>query len=172
MRRLMLLRHAKSDWPEGVDDHERPLAKRGKQASPLMGIYMAEEGLLPDLVITSTARRARETWELVRAAFARDIAQNREPRFYDAPALNIMDIIKKTRPDVHVLLLVGHNPGFHELALRFIGEARQSDLLRLQQKYPTAGLVVIDFDVESWTDIGEDLGQLQRFVTPKSLQDG
>ena len=77
MRRLMLLRHAKSAWPDGVDDHERPLAKRGRTACALMGRYMVDEALLPDLTIVSTARRARESWELVRPAFGQDIVEAR-----------------------------------------------------------------------------------------------
>jgi phosphohistidine phosphatase len=169
MRRLMLLRHAKSDWPDGVDDHERPLGKRGRRTSPMMGAYMAKEDLLPDCAIVSTARRARETWELVRAMLAQNIIQKDEPRLYDASAYTILAVVKKASPDVHVLLLVGHNPGFHELALKLIGKERQSDLSRLQRKFPTAGLAVIDFNVGNWSDVSEGLGRLERFETPKSI---
>ena len=170
MRRIILFRHAKSDWPEQVDDHDRPLAERGRLASPRMGKYMAEENLRPDLVVTSSARRARETWELARSAFMHDIPEKIEPRIYDAAASAIFEIIKQTPPDVRVLLLVGHNPGLHELALRLIGEARPADMSRLQHKYPTAGLAVIDFDIAAWTELREHLGQLERFETPKSIQ--
>ncbi len=170
MRRLMLLRHAKSDRPDGVGDHERPLARRGRHVCPLMGIYMVEEGLLPDLARVSTAFRARETWELVSAAFRKDIDQIDEARIYDASAKVILDAIKETAPDVKTLLLVGHNPGFHELALKLIEGGSEADLARLQRKYPTAGLVVIDFNANDWSDISEGHGQLERFVTPKSIE--
>jgi phosphohistidine phosphatase len=170
MRRLMLLRHAKSDWPGGIDDPERPLAKRGRQASPGMGKYMADEGLRPDLAIVSTARRARETWELACPAFVGNIAQRDEPRIYEARANAILDVVRETKPAVHALLLVGHNPGLQDLALKLIGKASQSDLARLKRKYPTAGLVVIDFDVERWREVSEDFGRLERFETPKSVQ--
>ncbi|CAN7703319.1 histidine phosphatase family protein [Phyllobacterium sp. LjRoot231] len=169
MRRLILLRHAKSDWPDGIDDHERPLAKRGRQNSPLMGTYMAKERLRPNLAIVSTARRARETWKLVRAAFKRDISQRKESRIYDASAKAILDVINTTAPDVKALLLVGHNPGLQDLALRLIGKGSPSDLSRLHRKFPTAGLVVIEFDVKRWSDVSEGLGQLERFETPKSI---
>jgi phosphohistidine phosphatase len=169
MRRLMLLRHAKSDWPEGTDDHQRPLAKRGRETSPLIGIYMAQKGLMPDLAIVSTARRAKETWKRARPAFKHDIVQRNEPRIYNASAKAILDVINETAPDVKVLLLVGHNPGLQDLALKLIGKGSQSDLSRLHRKYPTAGLVVIDFDVKRWRDVSDGLGRLEWFETPKSI---
>jgi phosphohistidine phosphatase len=170
MRRLMLLRHAKSAWPDGVADHERPLAKRGRTACALMGRYMADEALHPDLTIVSTARRARQTWELVRPAFARDIVEHDEPRIYEASASAILDVVRETGPDVHTLLVVGHNPGLHELALKLIRNENSSDLSRLQRKYPTAGLIVIDFKIRRWSKTSESLGQLERFRTPKSVE--
>ena len=169
MRRLMILRHAKSDWPFGVDDRERPLAKRGRKACPLMGRYMADEALVPDLAVVSTARRARETWKLTRPAFGREIVRLDEPRIYEASAGAILDVIRETQPGVRTLLLVGHNPGMHDLALKLVGEASQSDLARLRLKYPTAGLVVIDFKIAHWSDASEGLGRLERFETPTSV---
>ena len=169
MRRLLLLRHAKSDWPGGIDDHDRPLAKRGRRASPGMGKYMSDEGLRPDLAIVSTARRAQETWELARLAFVDKVVQRDEPRIYEARADAILDVVRETKAGVQVLLLVGHNPGFQDLALKLIGKASQSDLARLRRKYPTAGLVVIDFDVGRWSEASHQLGRLERFETPKSI---
>jgi phosphohistidine phosphatase len=169
MRRLMLLRHAKSDWPEGVDDHERPLAKRGRKDSPLIGIYMAKERLRPNLAIVSTARRAKDTWKLARSAFKHDISRRKEARIYDASASAILEIINATEPDVKALLLVGHNPGLQDLAVKLIGKGSPSDLSRLNRKFPTAGLVVIDFDVKRWRDVSDGLGQLERFETPTSI---
>jgi phosphohistidine phosphatase len=169
MRRLMLLRHAKSAWPDGVEDLERPLAKRGRTACSLMGRYMADEALVADLAIVSTARRARESWELIRPAFAQDIAQHDEPRIYEASAGAILDVVKETRTGVRTLLLVGHNPGLHELALKLIRKGSPSDLSRLRRKYPTAGLVVIDFKIGRWSEASEAHGRLERFQTPKSV---
>jgi phosphohistidine phosphatase len=169
MRRLMLLRHAKSAWPDGVDDLERPLAKRGRKACALMGRYMADEALVADLAVVSTARRARESWELIRPAFGQDIVEHDEPRIYEASAGAILDVVRETRPDVHTLLLIGHNPGLHDLALKLIRKGSPSDLSRLQRKYPTAGLVVIDFKIRRWSEASETHGQLERFQTPKSV---
>lgn len=169
MRRLMLLRHAKSNRPAGIEDHERPLAKRGRLESPWMGRYMAEEGLRPDLAVVSTSRRTQETWELARPAFAGTIIQHDERRIYHASADAILAVIRETAPGTDVLLLVGHNPSLHNLALDLIGQARQSDLARLHRKFPTAGLVVIDFDIESWDQASVAGGQLERFEMPKSV---
>jgi phosphohistidine phosphatase len=170
MRRLILLRHAKSDWSGQVDDHDRPLAERGRAASPQMGSYLAKQNLRPDLAVVSTALRAQQTWERARSAFKHNIPETVEPRLYDAAPAKILDIIRQTPADVQVLLLVGHNPGFHELALGLIGKADPTEMARLQRKYPTAGLVVIDFDVDSWTELREHQGRLERFATPASLQ--
>jgi phosphohistidine phosphatase len=169
MRRLMLLRHAKSGRPDNVEDHARPLAKRGRRACPQMGAYMVKQGLLPDLAVISSARRTMETWERLRAAFPKDITQVDEARIYDASAKEILDVIHETPPDVKALLVVGHNPGLHELALKLIETGSQQNLSRLQQKYPTAALAVIDFGACKWNVIAEATGQLERFVTPKSL---
>jgi phosphohistidine phosphatase len=170
MRRLMLFRHAKSAWPDGVDDLERPLAKRGRKACALMGRYMADEALVADLAVVSTARRARESWELIRPAFGQDIVEHDEPRIYEASAGTIVDVVRETRPEIHTLLLVGHNPGLHDVALKLIRKGSPSDLSRLQRKYPTAGLVVIDFKIRRWSEASETLGQLERFQTPKSVE--
>jgi phosphohistidine phosphatase len=165
----MFLRHAKSDRPMGIDDHERPLAKRGRQDSARMGGYMAASGLVPDLAIVSTARRGQETWKLARPAFVTAIAQQDERRIYDASAGSILDVIQEADSNVHKLLLVGHNPGLHDLALKLIATARKSDLARLQRKFPTAALVVINFDTDQWNGAAMTNGRLERFETPKSI---
>ena len=171
MRRLMLLRHAKSDWPAGADDRERPLAPRGRRASARMGRYLADSGLVPDLAIISPARRAWETWEGTKSALARQIPEQVEPRIYAASAEAILRVIAETTPQVHTLLLVGHNPGFYELARILVGSGSRSDRTQLARKLPTTGLVVIDFDGEHWWDTAAGLGHLERFATPESIGD-
>ena len=116
MRRHMLLRHAKSDWPEGVDDHDRPLAPRGRKAAPLMGRYMAANALRPDLALVSTARRARETWDLAGSAFTPQVLERRERQLYEAGAETIVRVVREISDDVGLLLMVGHNPGFEDAA--------------------------------------------------------
>lgn len=172
MLRLLLLRHAKSDWPDGIDDHERPLAERGRRASPLMAKYMAREGLVPDFVVVSSARRTIETWELLRPAFGDHIRWREEPRIYEAPARVILDVVRSAEPKIGTLLIVGHNPGLHDAALQLAGKGREPDATRLGQKYPTAGLAVIDFKAKHWSDLADQSGELERFVTPRTIGHG
>ncbi|MCQ9618092.1 histidine phosphatase family protein [Paenalcaligenes niemegkensis] len=169
MRRLILLRHAKADRPNAVSDHERPLAKSGRSQSTVMGEYMAKEGLVPDLAIVSTSRRTQETWQLVQPAFASHIDQRNDPRIYEASVDDICQAIKETEASVHVLLLIGHNPGFEHLAQTLIETGRPSVLSRFQLGYPTAGLAVIDLPIESWSEAGARIGHLERFETPDSV---
>ena len=106
MRRLMLLRHAKSDWPRsGARDHERTLAPRGREAAPRIGAYMVHHGLTPDLVLCSTATRARETWELVANAFIHKPAVLLEERLYEASAGALLDLTQETKAGVHALAI-------------------------------------------------------------------
>src|ERR1700686_4396891 len=114
-RRLILLRHAKSDWAgPGARDHGRPLAPRGREAAPKIGAYMVRHGLLPDLVVCSTAARAQQTFALVAAEFSKKIPVVYDERIYEVGADDILGVVKQTRADVHVLLLVGHNPGLRD----------------------------------------------------------
>ena len=172
MRRLILLRHTKSDWPDGIGDHERPLAKRGRRAGLVMGSYIAQKGLLPDIAIVSTARRTQETWELVRPAFASLPVQRNEPRIYEAPVHVLLDVIREVDEAAQTLLMVGHNPGFQNMALDLIGEADQADIARLRTKFPTGGLVVVDLQVGSWAEVAAKCGRLELFETPRSVAGG
>ena len=169
MRRLMLLRHAKSDWPEGVADHERPLASRGRDAAPVIGRYMAGQGLLPDLAVVSTARRAQETWKLASANFAMVPTTRPERRLYDATADDLLAVIRQVDRAVGAVLLVGHNPGLEDLSLRLVGAGNPAEVARLERKFPTGALAVLDFDIDGWEQVAEGCGRLERFDTPKSM---
>lgn len=172
MLRLMLLRHAKSNWPTGVADRDRPLAARGREAAPLMGGYLAEELLLPDLVLISPARRTVETWELVAPMLPEKPATQYEPRIYEARTSALLDVVQETAPVVKTLLMIGHNPGFENLAQSLTGHGDRYAAARMSQKYPTCGLAVLNFAIEDWRDVAERGGRLDRFVTPASLGEG
>jgi phosphohistidine phosphatase len=171
MLRLILLRHAKSAWPAGILDVDRPLAKRGQDAALIIGNYLKRERLEPDLAVVSPARRTQETWERVQPVLG-EIAMRQDGRIYEAPVGRLLEIVREVEPEIRTLLLIGHNPGFEELAKLLIGEGDMDSILRLGQKYPSAGLAVIDFELESWGDVGHKSGRLERFVTPKSLGEG
>ncbi|WP_439496709.1 SixA phosphatase family protein [Bosea sp. (in: a-proteobacteria)] len=172
MRRLLLLRHAKSNWSTGSTDRERPLAARGREAAPVMGRYLAEEMLLPDLVLVSPARRTTETWELVGPMLSERPGSHLEPRIYEAKPERLLEVVKETEANVRTLLLIGHNPGFEELAAKLAGHGDRYAAARMAQKYPTCGLAVLDFAVEDWRDVVARSGRLDRFVTPASLGEG
>jgi phosphohistidine phosphatase len=168
MRRLVLLRHGKSDWLGGVKDMDRPLAARGREAVPRVAAHLADEQLFPDLALVSPARRARETWELARPRLG-EVPERSEPRIYEAPPERLLAVIREVDAAVRMLLLVGHNPGFEDLAKLLVGHGDRYAFARLAKKYPTAGLAVIDFAIEDWAGVKPGAGRLDRFVTPKSL---
>ena len=115
--RLMLLRHAKTEKAEGgMSDHARRLNARGKSDAPVIGAYMARHALVPDLVVVSTADRARQTWERVATALSAPPRVVYEDRLYNAGAEGIIALVKKTASTVRTLLMVGHNPGLHDAA--------------------------------------------------------
>ncbi len=172
MRRLLILRHAKSDWPSGLTDLQRPLAPRGRLTAPLMGQYLKAELLIPDLAVVSSAVRTVETWGLVAPELGEAVPHRIEKRIYEAPYETLLEVIRAVPAAVRTLLLVGHNPGSEELADAMIGFGDRFAAQRMQQKYPTCGLAVLDFDVEDWSVLAERSGRLDRFVTPASLGNG
>lgn len=170
MRRLLLLRHAKSDWAQGGQrDADRALAERGRQVAPLMGHYLARHGLRPDHVLVSPARRTRETSELVLPAFAEAPAVAYEPRIYEAPAKTLLEVVRDASSTVHTLLLIGHNPGVQELASLLMAGGDIRARLSLLEKFPTAALAVIDLPVDNWREVEPHSGRLDRFITPRAL---
>jgi phosphohistidine phosphatase len=194
----MLLRHAKSDRPAGMADHDRPLNRRGRDEAPLVGTYLAHNGLVPDRVLCSTSERTRETWDLVAGSLEGTVAPasasaaapsartaktarkkaSRSPkrppvdfdaRLYAAEPQTILALLRETPPKVHSLLVVGHNPGIHEAALALIASGDVEARERLHEKFPTSGLAVIDFALDEWTKLHARSGRLDRFVTPRQL---
>jgi phosphohistidine phosphatase len=114
-RRLILLRHAKSDWPD-VPDHDRPLAKRGRRDAPRIGRWLHEHGYQPDVVVVSDAARTRQTWDLVAPELGGSPAVRFEPRAYAASALTLLYLAQELPERYRTALLISHNPGLSELA--------------------------------------------------------
>lgn len=168
-KRLILFRHAKSDWPAGVDDHDRPLSGRGREAAPVIGVYLENDGLVPDLVLVSTARRAQETWARACRAIKRPPPAQNIGAVYEAAAETLLGLVRKTGPDVRTLMIVGHNPGLEDLAKRLMKDAGGEAGARLREKFPTAAVAVLSFDAGDWNDVAAGSGSLDRFVTPKSI---
>ena len=119
-KRLVLLRHAKSAWPD-VPDHERPLAPRGLRDAPVMGRWLRTEGLVPDLVVCSSARRARETWQFAQAGLGATPPVRYDEYVYQASAAQLLALIRRQPETVTTLLIVGHDPGVPGLAVTLSG---------------------------------------------------
>lgn len=171
LRELWLLRHAKSAWGvPGLEDHDRDLAPRGLAAAPRVGRRMAQLGLVPDLVLCSTARRAVHTWELVAAELPRPVEVRHLESLYLASPAALLRTIRSQPAAVRRLLLVGHDPGFHRLALLLVGaddpEARSSGLTA---KFPTGALCRIRLAVEGWGEVAAGRGRLLAFLKPREL---
>jgi len=174
MLRLMLLRHAKteSDAPSG-EDIDRRLDERGRDDAAIMGRWMAAHGIHADQVLVSTAVRTRQTWDIVAPLLgAPAIPVKHLQSLYLADPNDILAVIRQTasRPQPRRLLVIGHNPGMHELALALSGKGDAAARKQLGSNLPTSGLAVIDFAIEDWRDIGIQGGRLQQFVTPRLLK--
>jgi phosphohistidine phosphatase len=168
--RVMLLRHAKSKKAEGgSSDHARRLKGRGKSDAPVIGAYMAHHELVPDLVLVSTAKRARQTWKRLAAALPAPPRVVYEDRLYNAGADAIIALVKGTAPTVRTLLVVGHNPGLQDTARRLIASGDVETRKRLDEGLPTSGLAVIDFAGKDWRKLHPHGGRLERLVSPRSL---
>jgi phosphohistidine phosphatase len=168
MRRLILLRHAKSDRPAGVADRERPLNARGRRAAPAVGGHLAKEGFRPDLALVSTAQRTRETWEAMAAGLG-DPETRWQPEIYEAPAERILAVIRSAPDTAGTVIVVGHNPGLGDLASDLAGEGPREARTRLALEFPTAAYAVIDFDTARWAEIASRRGRLERFVRPRDI---
>jgi phosphohistidine phosphatase len=169
-RRLLLLRHAKSDWPEGVADHDRPLAKRGRRDAPVVGGWLGASGYAPDAVVCSTAQRARQTWELASEGLVAAVPgaaplMTYEPRVYDATVLGLLMLVREFPPSWLTVLIVGHNPGMAELT---VGLAEPPPAP--PAGFPTAAVAVLGLPGD-WTAVGPGVAKLLAFATPADMHE-
>jgi phosphohistidine phosphatase len=191
MRRLMLLRHAKTetDAPSGRD-RDRRLDDRGHTDAADLGRWIGRHPPLPDLVLVSPATRAQQTWEIAGSAM-RDAASTGKtskgaaskdpasppkveflPDLYGAEPAELLHAIHMAAAnDPHRLMIVGHNPGLHELALALAGSGDASGRRALEDNLPTSGLALLDFAINDWTDVAFRRGNLVGFVSPKVLRE-
>lgn len=178
MRRLMLLRHAKTerDSPSG-QDRDRRLDARGREDAPTIGHYLTEHKLVPDLALVSPAARTRETWELLAGVLKHRPTSEVVPDLYGADALELLAIARAAvgraaDKTLRSILVIAHNPGLHELALDLIAKAHRHDRKALEDNLPTSGLAVLDFAIDDWNDLSPQRGTLERFVSPRILRKG
>lgn len=162
MKTLLILRHAKSSWSNSsLSDHDRPLKKRGKRDAPRMGRLLRDQELLPDLVISSSARRALDTAESAVAASGCDGQVEVTRAFYHADSEAYLDRLRQLPEGIDRVLIVGHNPGMEELLLQLTGA---------RERMPTAALAQVNLPIEEWGDISLDSsGSLENLWLPRDL---
>ena len=170
-RRLILLRHAKSDWPD-VPDRDRPLAKRGRRDAPRIGRWLHEHGYQPDVVVVSAAVRTRQTWDLVAPELGGSPAVRFEPRAYAASALTLLYLAQELPARYRTALLIAHNPGLSELAAS-LAAPPESDRPtgngpRPAVRLPTAAVAVFEFSGD-WPSLTPGQARLTNLTTPADL---
>jgi phosphohistidine phosphatase len=165
-KQLFALRHAKSSWDDpGLDDHERPLAPRGRRAAQLISAYLRASKIEPALVLCSSARRARETLESVAPGCVTVI----EPELYAANAATVLERLRGVPPATPSVMVVGHNPSLHVLVARLArGDAANATLAAVRQKFPTGAVATLSFACD-WSELGSGRAELTAFVRPKDL---
>lgn len=171
MRELILLRHAKSSWDDpSLDDFDRPLSDRGREAAPLMGHAMAERDWMPDAVLVSAALRTRQTWRLAAAELGEGVPRAAyDDALYMASAERLLTLIRTVSGDPQRLLVVAHNPGLEDLAIRLANIASEREALkRLGQKFPTAALARFVVPCP-WPELGFEGAKLADFLRPKDV---
>jgi phosphohistidine phosphatase len=168
-RALYLLRHAKSSWDDpDLDDHDRPLARRGARAGAAVALHLRTEGIQPALVLCSSALRARETLDLIAPALG-DAAVWVEPELYGADVADLLLRLARLPPAVPSVLLIGHAPSLRDLALRLAGGGDAAALSRLRAKMPTAALATLVLPRGAWARLAPGSAELRGFVVPRDL---
>jgi phosphohistidine phosphatase len=167
-RRLLIVRHAKAGYPDGVTDHDRPLTDRGKRDALALGQWLATERFVPDVVLSSDAERAVATWELAARALDVEPEVHVERRLYNADADTVLELLRELGGDAHTVAVFGHEPGLSTLA-RTLADPDTSDpqeLAGLGDRFPTAGVVVMRARGQ-WADTPLGGLVLSRVVVPR-----
>lgn len=161
MKTIYLLRHAKSSWDEPeISDFDRPLNDRGRKAAPFVGGLMRDRGLLPEVIFSSPALRAKATAELFVAAAGLETPIIFDDRIYEASPMRLLSLIRVIGDDIASAMIVGHNPGMEGFLWYLTGKL---------EAMPTATLAAVELDVPTWTDVTERCGTLVEIIRPKEL---
>lgn len=167
MKRLYLLRHAKSSWDDpALADHERPLAKRGRRASKVIAKHLDGQRVEPALVLCSPARRTRETLERIASALGQPEVRF-EPELYGASSSELVERLREVPDEVDSVMVIGHNPAVQDLALTLAGGGRDAE--SMQVKFPTAALATLELE-GTWNELGPGRATLIDFVRPRELE--
>jgi phosphohistidine phosphatase len=171
LRRLVVLRHAKSARPEGVPDRLRPLADRGRRDAPAAGRALAESDCLPDLAVCSTAVRARQTWELASGQWGTPPPVRYDGRVYAADVPDLLAVVHEVPAEVETLLLVGHNPGLEELVLDLAGDGLGDTLEQVREKFPTSAIAVLAWHGTRWASLAPGTALLTEVMVARGRKE-
>lgn len=164
---MVLLRHAKSAWPAGVPDHERPLAGKGRRNAKATGEWLRREGPVVDLVLCSDAVRARHTWEIVTAALPRHPEVVLVPGLYGAEPEDVVELLRECADGARTVVVVGHEPTMSGSTLLLAGrKSERAALQRVRTKFPTNGVAVLRLDGR-WAELGPGQAVLETFAVPR-----
>jgi phosphohistidine phosphatase len=167
-RHLFLLRHAKSSWDDpSIEDHDRPLAPRGRRAAARIADHATKRAIRPDLILCSSAMRARQTLDRLASSLGQDAEIHIETSLYEATEDRLLERLLVLPDEVVSVLMIGHNPGVQDLALLLAREGPLRTLL--EDKFPTAGLATLAFGRAGWKDLDRGSGELVDFVVPRRL---
>jgi phosphohistidine phosphatase len=162
MKKLLIMRHAKSSWSDAhLSDHDRPLNKRGKRDAPLMGRHLLNEDLVPDLIISSSAKRALATAERVAMSCEYEGGIEVTRDFYHADSDTYLERLRNVADSGQSVLIIGHNPGMEELLVELVG---------VWERMPTAAIALVEFSIEHWNQLDNNItGELINFWKPKDF---
>ena len=171
MKRLTVLRHAKSSWDEpNIDDFDRPLNERGWKAARRMGKELKRRGMQFDFALASPAARVRETLDGLAEGYGEfRFATKFEPRLYAADTATLLELVHRLPDDAERVLLLGHNPGLQRLIVELTTDDENGHRDRVADKYPTAALAVIQLPAEHWSEAAQRSGRIVELILPKEL---
>lgn len=170
MKRLYLMRHAKA-VRDGTADPERPLTKRGRKDAALLGTWLSRKSRDPDAVLCSPSSRTLETWKTVAGTLEGAPRPRVLKSLYNASPSVLLARIRQVPDTMQTVLVIGHNPGLQDLAIRLSGEgSKRRAVEQAAKKLPTAALAVVEVDAASWRDLAGDNARLVRVVRPKDLR--
>lgn len=170
MKRVILVRHGKSSWddPE-LDDHDRPLNERGRNAAPVTGAWLAKKGLRPDAVLCSSAKRTRQTAKRMAKAVELPEPQIDRHLYHAAPSA-MRDRLAALDRAHETVMLIGHQPGLGSLTRKLSDGTARPRCARAFEHFPTAAAAVLEFDIDDWSEIADATGRFVDFALPRELQ--
>jgi phosphohistidine phosphatase len=170
VRLLLLLRHAKSSWADPtIPDHDRPLAPRGRRAARRIAAHLQAQAIRPELVLCSSARRARETLDALTRALGHGMDVQVSDDLYGADSTDLLERLRGVHEGIALVMVVAHNPGLHDLAIELVGDGDEAAVSQLHAKFPTAALATLDLGPTGWDQLRPGQAYLSSVVLPREL---